>query len=505
MFDIYDDWTPEQACIKSAQIGFSTMEIVKTHFAAKNKGWNIIYTLPTAGDVHTFVTTKVNKLIDNNPALQEMVKDKDTIFQKQIGNSVIYYRGTTSGRTAEDKTDSSLGIMISADLLVHDESDRSDQVILEQYGSRLDFSQYKGRWFFSNPTVPNIGAHAVFLQSDQKYWFHKCSRCNHRFYLDWETCVDREHGCFMCPKCKGELSQEDRFTGEWIKKYRSRDISGYWINQMMATWKTAPELIAKEATSSKTHFNNFVLGLPYVGSDVVVNRETIVRNIVLTTNDQKDVAIGVDNGIQKHYVIGNKTGIFKVGVTEDWDDIEKMIEVYNATMVIDTLPYPNKVMELQKKYAGRVYGSFYKRDKDDLKTIRWQKGGVVYSDRTKLFEEVIEAFYRGTIKFNISHLELEEYIKHWETLYLSKATDTNGVERTVWESSTGEDHFAHATNLWWIAMTRYGIGDGGSVRPRAGDDNNYSPVIKADNTIDDATTSTDYIFKRQSKKSWEHF
>jgi hypothetical protein len=505
LFDIYDDWSPIIACIKASQIGFSTMAILKVLYASKYKKWNIIYTLPSAGDVNTFVSSKVNPIINNNLFLKNLVQDKDTIFQKQIGNSVIFFKGTISGKAAEQKTESSTGIMISSDLNVHDEADRSDQVILEQFESRLDFSQYKGRWYFSNPTVPNIGAHKWFIKSDQKHWFHKCSRCNEWFYLEWnDLCVDRNKRCYLCPKCHQPLRDEDRNNGEWVKKWNNRDISGYWINQMMASWKSCDELLTKEAESSKSHFNNFCLGLPYIGSDIVVNREIIVNNIILTKNEAQNCAMGVDNGVIKHYVLGNDKGIFKVGKTKDWDEIERLIQIYKPMTVIDALPFPKKPTELVQKYKHRVYLNFYKKDKDDLKVIRWGKGdksGTVYTDRTKIIDEVIEQMYSGKITFNMTAYELDEYIRHWESLYLSKVEDSMGIERTNWESSNGEDHLVHATIYWYLAMQRLKEGQGGTVKPDLLGEHSYSPVVK-DGKIEDESMDIKYAFE-EPKKNWD--
>jgi len=402
-------------------------------------------TLPTGGDVNEFVSSKVNKIIDNNYALQQLVKDKDTIFQKQLGDSVIFFKGTATGKSAEKKTESHTGIMITSDLNIHDESDRSDQVIMEQFESRLDFSEYKGRWYFSNPTVPKVGAHKHFLMSDQKHWFHRCSKCNKRFFLEWtDSCIDRDKEIYLCPKCHQPLSDEDRNKGEWIQKYRNKDISGYWINQMMASWKSCADLLRKEKESSKGHFMNFCLGLPYIGSDMVVNREIIVNNIVLTDNKKKNVAIGVDNGVIKHYVIGNEEGIFAIGKTKDWDEIERLRNLYDAKMVIDALPYPRRPKELSEKYKFKIFLNFYKRDKDDLKTIRWgerQNHNLVYSDRTKIFDEVIAQLVAGKIVFNLTVYQLEEFIEHWERMYLAKTVDSMGLERMSWESSSDEDHY----------------------------------------------------------------
>jgi hypothetical protein len=241
---------------------------------------------------------------------------------------------------------------------------------------------------------------------------------------------------------------------------------------------------------------------------VVINRDVIVKNIVLTDNAKKNVAIGVDNGLVKHYVIGNSEGIFNVGSTTDWKVIEHLRNLYNATMVIDALPYPKKPSELVSKYPNKVFVNYYKRDKDDLKIIRWgknEKGGVVYSDRNKLFDEIIEQFYSGNIVFNIDHISLQNYIEHWESLYLAKNVDNLGIERTSWESSNGEDHFAHATNYWYIAMDKMKSGGGGVVENIINNRiSSYNPVINKNKTVDGQETDIKFVFEKPNK-NWDEY
>src|SRR4030065_1463195 len=121
MIDIYDDWSSVQTVMKAAQIGFSTLAILKTLYAARFKRFNIIYTLPTQSDVNLFVAEKVNRMIQANPIISEWVKDKDSVEQKQEGERFIYYRGTYTSKEA---------IMFSSDINAHDEEDRSNAEIV---------------------------------------------------------------------------------------------------------------------------------------------------------------------------------------------------------------------------------------------------------------------------------------------------------------------------------------------------------------------------------------
>ena len=86
LFDIYRDFSPKLCVIKAAQVGMTTAEIIKKLWGIKMMGIDGIYCLPTDSDVNTMVGSKVNRIIAQNPILQEWTKDKDSIEQKQIGN-----------------------------------------------------------------------------------------------------------------------------------------------------------------------------------------------------------------------------------------------------------------------------------------------------------------------------------------------------------------------------------------------------------------------------------
>lgn len=466
LIDPWEDWSPIQAIIKCSQIGWSTLAILKSIWAAKYKKWSIIYTLPTSDSVNDFVSSKVNPIIVNNPVVAALVADKDSVEQKKIGGSFIFYRGTHSGKTKEKKQESGRGIMLTSDLNIHDESDRSDQTIIEQYESRLANSDYKGRWYFSNPTAPGIGAHRYWSISDQKHWFVKCGACNEWQFLQWPASIDEERKIFVCLKCRKELTDEMRRDGQWVKKHRTRDISGYWISQLINPRTSAKEILLQKEVKDAQYFHNFILGLPYKGSDVVVDRATIVKNIVLTDNSRTEVAMGVDNGVIKHFIIGNQEGIFELGTTKDWKTIEGLIKKYNATTVIDLNPYPKEPKRLAKEYRGQVFCSFFKHDKGGLKIIEWgqkEKYGMVYSERNKVVSELVDDIAAGGVNYNLVESALEDYIAHWDNIYQVIETDSLGIPRAVWKTVENRpDHFVFATLYWSLAMMKMGA-KGGAI------------------------------------------
>ena len=289
LFEPYRDESPFQVTYKAAQIGYTTMAIFKTIYVAKKRGLEIIYTFPTESDVTTFVNGKVNRIIRQNSILQEYTKDKDRVEQKQMGDSMIYYRGTFTSRAA---------LSVTADLLVHDEIDFSDQQVIEEYESRLQHSKYKWKWVFGHPSSEGVGVSRYWQKSDQKHWFVKC-KCGKEQYLDFPDSICLERKIYQCKYCRKEITNDQRKSGRWIKKYKDKEWSGYWIPLLIAPWITAKEILEYKKDKGDEYFWNRVLGLPFVGSGNKVTQDDILGNLNSGHNSQGGrVVIGVDTGLK---------------------------------------------------------------------------------------------------------------------------------------------------------------------------------------------------------------
>ena len=236
--------------------------------------------------------------------------------------------------------------MISSDLNVHDEADRSNMKVVDQYYSRLQHSKYKWQWIFSNPSVPEVGVDKLWNRSDQKHWFVECPSCKNKQYLVMENIMKDSSGqwYFGCKKCQTEL---DRSHGEWIARWRDKTwhpkknpqgVNGYWISLLMAPWISANTIKELEMTKPADYFANFVLGIPYTGSGNTVTKDVIIRNLTSEVNRQLGrIVIGVDPGSDIRYVIGNREGIFYYGECKGYGELEKLMQRWpKAIMVIDS-------------------------------------------------------------------------------------------------------------------------------------------------------------------------
>jgi GH15 family glucan-1,4-alpha-glucosidase len=189
--------------------------------------------------------------------------------------------------------------------------------------------------------------------------------------------------------------------------------------------------------------------------------------------------MGVDSGLKKHYVIGNAQGIFKVGTTDDWNDIEELMKVYDIeACVIDALPDLTEPRKLRDKYLGKIWLCYYKKEIQRADFIKWDyQTYTVYADRSKIFQQVIDEMTSKKIRFQMKPQELEEYIRQWGSLYKMTEKDSLGIERDVWESG-GEDHFCHATNYFRLALDKGGTARVEEWRKPEKEHWSLAPIIK---------------------------
>lgn len=502
LFQPYADLSAKQVYLKAAQVGLSTMQIIKSLWLAKKFGLNEIYTLPTESDVQDFAGGKVNPIISQNPILQKYVDTKDSVEQKRLGNATIYYRGTFTQKAA---------IMVSSDINMYDEVDASNQGVIEQYASRQQHSKFKFEHYFSHPSTDGYGVAKVWELSDQKHWFIKCGECEKEQYLEWPKSVDKERKCYQCKFCKGEITDTMRRNGRWVAKFKDRAYSGYWINLMMAPWVPATEILQKFNEKSEEYFYNKVLGLPFVGGGNKLTKALLMRNLtekLITPEGDDRVVIGIDTGKHIHYVCGTEKGIFYYGSCSDYDEIDKLMERWNrAIIVVDQGGDLIGSRQLRERYVGRVFLCSYGEDRKTLELVRWGKNdedGSVIADRNRMIQLVVDEFSDKRISLQGNENDWYDYWLHWNALTrITEETDRKQI-RKVWVRN-GPDHWAHATTYWRIGMMRFGNGKGGVI-PAEDEGRGFkamktNPEIAPDGTIPQTDPKKLFVFE-DTKHDW---
>jgi len=462
LYDIYRDQSKEIVCMKAAQIGFSTLAILKNIYDAHSKGMEIIYTLSTDHDAGVFVNGKVDRIIANNPILLKYVADKDSVEQKIIGRSMIYFKGTHTKKAA---------ITTTADRLVHDEKDSSKLDVIADYQARLQHSKFKQTHAFSHPSLPQTGIHLDWLKSDQKHWFIKCPHCKYEQHLNWDTenprkmSIDIEKKVFVCKKCKGIIDDKTRITGYWKAKYPERNISGYWIPLLIAPWISAADIVEKyqDPKTTKEFFYTKILGLPYADGTSKLLLEHFKQNITGThwaPPEDERIVIGIDTGLKIDYVMGNNKGLFYQGHCEDYDELDEQMKRWTrAIAIIDNGGDLIGSRKFYQKWTGRVFLCSLTGDRTTKELISWKtrdEHGAVTADRNRMIQYVIDHFRDKRIPVYGTENEWYEYWLDWNNLSKMKVLDpdTNQIRGYKWIRS-GRDHLALATVFWMVGMNRF--------------------------------------------------
>lgn len=470
MRDILDDMSPLQVGLKPPQVGWSESMMVKTFYMAHKKGKDIIYTLPTASDRDDMVGSKVNRIIAQNPIIQKMVRDHDTVEQKVVGNHIIHYRGTFTTKSA---------MMVSSDLNVHDEVDASDQGVITQYENRLMAKADGQRWYFSHPSLSGHGVDVYWQRSSKREWFIKCPECKAEQVLSWPDNIDAERGMYICSLCKKELSNSARKRGIW-KATADGEYSGFHISQMMCPWISAKKIVEayNDPLKDKQYFYNYVLGLPYIGSEDKIEPNVVLRNCVDQVNDQEGrTIIGVDTGDDYiSYVLMNKQGVFfydtEKGITASktpYDVLRGHLRRFSRSVaVLDQGGELMNTRQLQAEFPGRVFLCYYQKDKKSIEMVRWgedEEYWKVSVDRNRMLTLVVEQLRdTGRIRLNGTKEEWSDFASQFGNIYREKIAVKEVKDKDdrslygneyVWKRN-GPDHYVHSLLYAIVGLQRYG-------------------------------------------------
>lgn len=480
LWDIYNDLSPKQVFLKPPQIGATVMNTLKALWVAKKLGRQIIYTLPTQGDVQDMVGGSFNRIIAQNPILREWVKDHDTVEQKGVGDSIIFYRGTFTSKQA---------MMIPSGLNIHDEVDASDPNVIVQYENRLQAQEDGGwRWYFSHPSLVGHGVDIYWQESDKKEWYITCKACKHEQVLSWPESIDVERAEYVCKECKEVLQTQDRIIGEWRNQdgipwtgqiAGDYEFSGWHVSQLMLYNKSAKDIIKsfKDPQKDKQYFHNYVMGLPYVGSDDKIETAVVLRNCVDVVNEQEGrTIIGVDTGLGLHMVLMNKQGVFyyenDTEITPTRTPYTRLKELMGkfprSIVVLDQGGELMYTRQLQQEFPGRVFLCYYNKDRKSIEMVEWGEGEEYWKvrvDRNRMMTLMVEQLRdTGRFRLNGTKEEWHEFASHFSYLYRERIVvkEARGKDdrslygsEYVWKRN-GPDHYAHSLLYALVGLQRYG-------------------------------------------------
>lgn len=491
--DIISDVSRNVYVQKCAQVGLS--EIMARYIIGLCRimpYFSAILTMPYSGDAVNFVKTRINPFIEGSPDLKRVMSaDLDNTQIKGIATSIFYARGT-SGETA--------ALSVPADLLVHDEVDRSDPFTLQQYQSRIKHSRWKLTRLFGTPTVEDRGIALAMASSMRRRHMVKCEHCNFYFVPSYHSNVvipgyDGEkrdinkdnylrlrwrEAFVQCPSCHGAPSLQVEHR-HWVVENNldNFDANGYYVTPFSVPNIVPPSQIVLESTKfGWAEFCNQTLGETNSDQNEELTKEDIIGCRFPGSLDTGAVhCLGADMGITCHIMIGRMTlegellvvhreRVMMGDFVRRHGELRRQFRV--LTSVIDAYPYTDMVLGMQK-LDKNLFGAIYHRSKRlatyaIVKAEEDQSKGQLPITQAAIqrnvnFDQVMERFKKKKLLWAVGdEHEAETFVSHCLDMKRVQTVDRDGETIYVWEKSTqGNDHFMHTLGYLHVACQLNGM------------------------------------------------
>ena len=466
--------------MKPTQVGMTTLAAVKMFHFADNWPVRIIYMLPRQQDYIDFVTTRIDPMIQSSERLSGLLGIPDSTRAKQLGDSYLFFMEST----VEPR-------MMPADAIMIDELDLSDPANVATALNRLDDSNWKLKFYFSTPTLPNYGIHGRYLLSDMRHWLIPCNVCNEWQELDWEQNLrytgrmEKPTEVWLgCIKCDHHFILPEIQKGAWVAEHpdRSQVSIGFHISQLMI--HPIEELYQHwlDPEQTITEFYRKRLGKPYELAGGSVTREDFLTTCFtdpyleeIAHDGRSRYFMGVDQGNELQVIIAKlepgqqapKVVRIELVPFDDPDAnsagfrrVEKLMRLFKIRRaVMDADPNRHSVRALQGRMPGRVIMADYTSTKQ---RFLFNKAGGVIKDiginRSESFDDVMESIRDGywSLPGNPPLLSpgVETLISHVTALKRDieeRRTASGMVKKVVWRQLRPA-HLAHSLLYLKIAI-----------------------------------------------------
>jgi hypothetical protein len=484
--DIANDTAQDLNVQKCAQVGLS--ELMARYGISCTRimpYFSTIMTMPFSGDATNFAKTRLDPIIADSPDLKTAIDPNlDNSEIKSIGTSLLYMRGC-NGTTA--------ALSVPADMLIHDEVDRSDPAILAQYQSRIKHSKWKLTRKFGTPTANKVGI--ALEMAGSKRWRHmcKCNHCNHQFVPSFHNHIvipdyDRpfkeitkyniddirwQEAYMVCPRCGKEPSlQFDR--RQWVCENPDDNFApkGYYVTPFsVPNIVTIPSLIKEITKYSWAEFCNQALGETAVENDAQLLEEDLENTKHAGDLDSTEMHnLGIDVGQICYLVVARLTesGMLLVPHRETCilDDLEKRkrelsIRYRILITVIDLYPETDKVHQMQKKdknlYGGQYHDNAKLQTYSILMVEKDLKDGKLPVNQARIqrnlnFDELMGMFKKKLIRWSAKSTSDDKlFVAHCLDMSRKEEFRNNALQFVWQKSKEGNDHFMHALGYAHVA------------------------------------------------------
>jgi len=479
---ITDDLHPNMDVIKPSQVGLSEVQIRKSlAFIARNRGTTLIFTMPNEKMFKRMSTTRIKPLVEEEKAFNLETRTGEKPARSmglfQVGSSFMFVTGATEG----DATS------ISADVVMNDEIDLTDQQMLTLFNSRLQNSDWKINQRFSTPTFSNFGVDKGYSVSDQREYLCKCTACNHwqaplfrpqfihvpglssdvgdlleidEQMID-EGKVDIQGSYVKCEKCHSPLDLGNSENREWVARFASRTHHrGYRVSPF-STDRLPPEYILTQMMKYKSRdymrgWYNTVLGEAHTDgnsrlSDADIQACFTSQMSIPKVDIVKPTWVGIDMGAVCHVIVAQGDSVesldlirfSEVPVKELNDHVKDILATYNVIGgAVDRHPYTPNADDLFEISQGKILPVEYRGQKSVNLVEDQVTEEVIYAQahRTTAIDAVAAAVRRKRWRFSGYGNQKSIITDHLKDM----VRDENPEKEATWVKLSNNDHYFHA-------------------------------------------------------------
>lgn len=487
--DIASDTSREVNVQKCAQVGLS--ELMARYGLAATRVmpyFSVIMTMPYTQDAQSFCKTRMDPVIDDSPDLRDNVdKDLNNSKIKAIGTGLLYMRGTY-GETA--------ALSVPADMLIHDEVDRSDPDTLAQFQSRLKHSRWKLTRNFGTPTGEKVGIAAKMAASLRKRHMCKCDKCNHQFVPNYHDHVHIpgydgtkdlitkhllgglrwQEATLLCPKC-GRTPSLLHQHRSWVIENSSATYTaiGYYVAPFsVPAMVSIPDIVRESTTyNTWTEFRNQVLGETALDDKQSLTEDDLKNcRYIGDLSSSSAHCMGIDVGQICHIMIGRLDPLSKTLLVVHKERcllgnlptrrLELMSKYLVLMTVIDAFPETYMVQQMQLSDANLYGGVYHANPKlavyQIVKVEEDAEAGKLPINQAKIhknlnFDELMFMLKRKQVRWLMESDEEDNlFIAHALDMTRKQEFDKENGMVYVWEKSKeGGDHYWHTLGYLHVA------------------------------------------------------
>jgi phage terminase large subunit GpA-like protein len=224
----------------------------------------IIVMQPTVSLAETWSKTRLDKMLENTPALQGIIKSKrlrdsgNNVLEKEFPGGQISMVGANSPTELASRP---------VRVVLCDETDKYPASAGKE-GDPIRLIEERSETFFNAKTIlvcsPTIKGQSrieqEYLNSDQQVYEMPCPKCGHEHELQWENVKwlgnDPLTAYYECPKCTHQWNEVERLRGIKLGVWRATapftGTAGFRASKLISPWKPLSDLVKKFLTAEKS-------------------------------------------------------------------------------------------------------------------------------------------------------------------------------------------------------------------------------------------------------------